>query len=368
MYHYRKAFLIVCVALTCLLSFGCSRELSVNSQSSKHWESLNLNMKLVRELRIHKNLLFACACRDGLFRLDTRAVLSGWEYLGFADTTLARDLLYGVTSVFIDSKETVFVGISTPETDGIGLFRSIDYGLTWIPSDSGIRPPDSSTVFPISTQVQAIEGISSPQQVMMLGMEASIYKSTDGGLFWKIVNGRSDAGGLGIHTIEFNTAKPNEVWAGGESGRFAPLLFFSDDFGNNWNDINLFPHIAAHGFSSDNAVYDIVSNPDNENIVYLGMKGLVLKSVDKGKSWSCVLCNENDNFMHWRLSLNPFNPNELLVTGKRIFHTYDGGGTWHTLGLVKDSKAYYALEVDWVNRILYASTSSPNYSVYRRCF
>ncbi|MCH8068601.1 MAG: hypothetical protein IID16_04930 [Candidatus Marinimicrobia bacterium] len=344
-----------------LLFSGCEDDTAVTWDVGE-WEFLGLEGKLVPELVLSDSFLYACAGKDGLFRLNLTGQVE-WEYLGFADSTVFRELPYGVTSVYIDElSNVIFVGIATSSPNGIGLFRSEDGGLNWIPSDSGINTEQ----YPWSTDVQSLNSYSSPHKVILVGLTATIYRSLDGGLSWNLAWGNRDAGSLGINAIRFNIAEPNYIWAGGETGRFSAHALKSADNGETWDNLYPLPPLGPYG--RDNALYDIAIDPLNVGTVYLSMLGLVIKTTDNGESWKKVLGWEYGIFRNWRIDINPNDPEELIVTGSRLYRTKDGGQSWEIIIPPEGRSELYALAINWVNRILYVSTSSPGNGIYKLKF
>lgn len=66
-----------------MLFIGC--EDSSTDTLDGHWEFLGLEEKLVLDLVLSNNHLYACAGKDGLFRLDVEEAEAEWQYLGFAE-------------------------------------------------------------------------------------------------------------------------------------------------------------------------------------------------------------------------------------------------------------------------------------------
>jgi hypothetical protein len=344
-----------------LLITNCQDNDSIDNDLHK-WQSLGFEGKLVPELVLSDNYLYACAGKDGLFRIKLNGLIK-WEYLGFADSTLFRELPYGVTSLFIEgSTKTIFLGIGSHKTSGTGLFRSEDNGETWMSSDSGI----STEQYPRSTDISSINGSSSKEDRILVGLTTTVYLSIDGGLSWNLVWGNRDAGGLGINAIRFNSAAPNNIWAGGETGRFAPIALRSTNSGETWELIYPLPPLGPYGV--DNAVYDIAVDPAINGTIYLGMLGLIMKTTDAGKTWHRVLGWEDTIHRNWRLAINPNNSQELLATGSRLYRTTDGGQSWQKILPPDERIALYALAVDWGKRVLYASASSPGNGIYKLTF
>jgi hypothetical protein len=341
-----------------LVQIACKR--NTTELTSNNWEFMGLDGKLVSELKLIDHYLYACAGRDGLLRLNLQSNNYHWEYLGFSDSTLYGKLDYGVVDLYHNpDNDNIFLGISTHrDTSEIGIFRSKDLGLTWVPSDSGIR----TVKYQKSTQVASINGSSLHMNIMLVGMAATIFKSSDGGLSWNHVWGNRDAGGLGVNAIKFNITKPAEVWAGGETSRFAPFLLHSNNSGDNWEMIDNLPSIGP--FAQDNSVYDIAVDPINEGTIFLAMQGIILKTVDNGSTWEQV-ANGNG---FYRIQINTLHSQELFVSGDNLYHTIDGANSWDKIPVPNENSNIYSLSINWERKIVYTSTIFPNKGVYKLNF
>jgi photosystem II stability/assembly factor-like uncharacterized protein len=284
-----------------------------------------------------------------------------WGYLGFADSKLIRQIDYGVVDLYCDpaNLETL-VGISTHrDTSEIGIFRSHDWGETWVPSDNGIR----TEKYPKSSQVASLSGFPPPTNILLVGMSATIFKSSDGGRSWTHVWGNRDASGLGVNAIKFNARKSIEVWAGGETGRFAPFLLRSSNAGDSWYSLHPLPPLGP--FGQDNAVFDIAVDPINDGTVYLAMIGIILKTTDNAVTWQQV-ASATGGF--YRIELNPEDSQELFATGGYLYHTTDGASSWSKILPPEDSNYIHALAIDWKKKTVYVSASSPSNGIYKLLF
>ena len=344
-----------------LLQLSCNNN-SIVPEIGK-WELLGLEGKLVNDLKLIDNYLYACAGKDGLFRLNLNGSSKDWEYVGFADPELYRQLDYGVTSlVKIPSTNELLVGIATHrDSSETGIFRSYDNGFSWVPSDSGIRTDQNHK----SSQISSLYINPFSSNIIYAGLNSTIYKSIDAGKSWKLVLGNPYTGGLGINIIRIPLFNALKVWAGGESGRFAPLLFHSNNDGELWDGPLIFPENFGP-FYVDNAVYDIAIDPADENTLYFGMLGVIGKTTDKGETFQRILGWDDGIYRYWRLGMNPNNPHEIFATGFYLYRTLDGGETWQKI----EPPFYeiYALAVNWQKRIIYISVSSPENGIYRMRF
>jgi len=183
-----------------------------------------------------------------------------------------------------------------------------------------------------------------------------IYAGTAGGGVWKSTNGGVTFSpifddyvqSIGVVTIDPN--KPdNVIWVGtGEtwtrnSVSVGDGLFKSVDGGQNWDKI---------GFENSDRIAGIEINPDNSDVVYVGVLGAlwgdsdergVYKTTDGGKTWDKILFVDNKTGCS-ELIMDPNNPNTLYAafweyrrTGwsfnsggynSALYKTTDSGKTW----------------------------------------
>jgi photosystem II stability/assembly factor-like uncharacterized protein len=356
----KNAFLII-ISIIIITQLSCSD--NTTEPEKGEWSGLGLEGKLVNDLKLIDSYLYACAGKDGLYRLDLNQSDSGWTYLGFSDSGLLRQLYYGVTSIVkIPSTNRLIVGLATHrDTSEVGVFRSTDEGSTWIASDVGI----GTDYYPKSTEISCLYVNTFVQNTIYAGLYSTIYKSLDGGNSWYLVQGIHGVGGLGRNAIRIAHNNPSTIWAGGETSRFAPYLLNSTDGGESWSDYIKFP--ANFGpYTDDNAVYDIAIDPSNDNILYFGMLGVIGKTTDKGKTFERILGWEDGIYKHWRLSINPDKPLELFATGAYLYKTNDGGKSWSKITPPMDE--IYALEMNWQDKVLYVSVSDPENGIYKYNF
>ncbi len=351
--------LIYLVIISIVIS-SCGNEIPEPGE----WQDLGFEDKLVGKLHIIDNELYACAGRDGLFRKSLKKYNAKWKYLGLADTTENRTIEIGLTDVVKINDELLVSYLESYKQEKCGVYRSVDDGENWTPSDSGMFIING---FITTSQVIRLKQHPAIPEIIFAGTSMSvIYKSEDGGKSWSKVYGELGTGALN-YAIEFTPDNYDNIWVGCESGYFYPYLINSENMGNTWSDMIGFPqNIGPYSF--DNAVYDIQISPQNDSIMYFGMLGLIAKSIDKGQTFRRVLGWEDGIYMNWRIEINPEDPTELFSTGCYLYHSIDSGETWDKITPPDDRDALYALEVDWGKRILYVSTSSPGNGIYNYSF
>jgi len=322
------------------------------------WAPLGLDGKLVNQLVLHEDTLYACAGNEGLYRLDLNAPTNHWEYLGFADSTVPRQLESGVKDVLVFDN---FMLLAYAAFHQVGLYRSLDRGQTWNRSDSGMVTPYLQYPVP----VRRLTVNPNNENIILAGCSNDyVFKSIDSGKNWVKVFG--GGGGAPKAAITYNEKYSDEIWAGGETGRFDAFLIHSTDGGENWDLVVPLPPLGPYG--RENAVYDIIVDPIDDNVIYLGMLGLIMKTRDNGQTGEKILGWEDGIYRNWRLAINPDNPKEILATGSRLYRTTNKGTNWQKILPPDNRIALYALAVDWNKRVLYVSTSSPENGIYQLRF
>ncbi len=120
------------------------------------------------------------------------------------------------------------------------------------------------------------------------------------------------------------------IYAGTDDG----LLQVTEDGGQTWRRIEVgsLPGVPATAF-----VNDIKADLFDANTVYVALdnhkfgdfKPYLLKSTDRGRTWSSIAGDLPDRTLVWRLVQDHVKP-ELLFVGTEfgVFFTIDGGGKW----------------------------------------
>jgi len=351
-----KRYLTLIIASVLPLHFSC-KDTGVGPTTG-NWKLLGLEGKVVSQLKLIDNHLYACAGRDGLFRVNITSINKYWEYLGLADAALES----GVTDVVSLNGHLLVSYVAGDQSQKRGVYRSSDAGVTWLASDSGMI---TTTEYPTTSQVIRLrQSPTNPSHVLAGTTVDLIYLSTDSGIIWRKIFGTLGASAIN-YSICFSNASASEIWVGGETGFFAPYLLHSSDGGESWSDIWFPPDF---GLGPDNAVYDIAIDPTNDSVLYFGMLGMIGKTTNKGETFQRILGWEDGIYPHWRLAINPSNPQELLATGFFLYRTTDGGKSWQRITPPDNRNGLYALAVDWQQRVLFVSASSPGNGIYKLRF
>ena len=266
-------------------------------------------------------------------------------------------------AVSTTNPDIALAGLAPDGSVGGTLYRSSDGGNTW----SEVSALDGTSVFDIEF---------APDGTAYLGTQDSIWKSTDGGLSWAVLNL-----GIGINDQVFDVAldpsDPSTLWAGIEDalGLQPENIIRSTDGGVTW--INRTPPLAqpisGQGIAIDpgdsNTVIAVFGGafgggevwvttdggdtwmnrsaglPDNpmQAVVYDGTRLLVgggqsfgsefvglYESTDLGVTWTPLHDDTWPVLVVYAIAVDPNNSQTILVAtdGSGVNRTTDGGATW----------------------------------------
>jgi len=219
----------------------------------------------------------------------------------------------GVASVAVSpdfaSDNTVLIGVQYN-----GVFKSTDGGSNWLSTNTGIN----LTKIPVVAVSPDYPSDSTVFAGSVLGY--GLFKTDTGGASWgSIDNGLADTH---VYSIAFSPAYATDqtVYAGTNSG-----LFKSTDGGADWTLINSNKITRVHSISL---------SPDYpaDNTIYIGTANNgVIKSTDGGATWS-YKNNGLTGGTVYSIAVSPdYSSDHTLFAGtfnNGIFKTSDGGENW----------------------------------------
>jgi photosystem II stability/assembly factor-like uncharacterized protein len=264
-----------------------------------------------------------------------------WKNIGLKDTR-------HIGAVIIDPKNPniVFVaalGHAYGPSEERGIFRTGDGGATWqkvLYKDSrtgGIDvvfdPRNSNTLFASLWEVYR-----TPWSLNSGGPGSGLYKSSDGGSTWTLLEGHGlPTGIMGRIGVSVSGADSNRVYALVESKEGG--LFRSDDGGESWKRVN------EDGRLRQRAWYftHIFADPKSADTVYALNTGM-FRSTDGGKTFNLLPAPHGDHHGLW---LDPDNPQHMINGndgGATI--SIDGGATWSTQYNQPTAQFYHVITDD----------------------
>jgi photosystem II stability/assembly factor-like uncharacterized protein len=249
----------------------------------------------------------------------------GWIYTSTdsgANWT-AREEVRDWTSVASSADGAKLVAVAY----GDRIYTSTNCGVTWTPRDSDRSWKSVAS----SADGSKLVAVASPGQ---------IYTSTDSGVQWSqkyIPESVSD--------LDFDPTDPNLCIASGWNG----LALYSTDGGQSWDsatgitpevvDVGVDRIEVAYSRSSPSYVYAHVVkkrqqyNSENRRSVY--DYGEVYRSIDGGHTYERRSNTETiggNGFFHNTLWVDPTKPDVVVVGGKELFRSLNGGETFEYIG------------------------------------
>lgn len=181
------------------------------------------------------------------------------------------------------------------------VFRSDDRGDTWQVISDDLTAQIDRNSWPVMDKFWSID---------------AVQKDVSTSLYGEIV------------ALDESPLKEDLLYAGTDDG----LIQVTEDAGKNWTKIASFPGIPENTYVSD-----LLASKFNENVVYASFdnilrddfKPYLLKSTDKGKSWTSIAGNLPENHTVHSIQEDFKDPN-LLFAGTEFgcFFTVDGGANW----------------------------------------
>lgn len=210
-----------------------------------------------------------------------------WTQIGLENTS--------ISSIVINWSGEIFAGIYGGWIYE-GVYRSTDYGSTWIAVNNGLTNTDISAL-----------AINYNDGLLASTYGGGVFRSTDDGDNWIAINN-----GLTSMNIYFI-----DIDAGGNFFvETTTGLFRSTDNGISWTNIN-----------SDFTYYFVNSLDFNYGVIFAGTNGGVFRSTDNGDTWAPS--NYGLTNIHIRsLVFNTSNDIFAGVNSLGVFRSTDNGDNW----------------------------------------
>jgi photosystem II stability/assembly factor-like uncharacterized protein len=285
-----------------------------------------------------------------------------WQHIGLTDTR-------HIGAIIIDphNPDIVFVaalGHAFGPNEERGIFRTDDGGRTWKrvlfrDRDTGgidvvFDPRNSHTLFASLWQMRR-----QPWAFSSGGPGSGLYRSTDGGLTWKQIEGHGlPSGPLGRIGVAVSGADSSRVYATIEAQEGG--IFRSDDAGEHWSRIN-----SDHRFQQRAWYYShIFADPVAVDTVYVLNTG-AFRSTNGGKDFELLPAPHGDHHALW---IDPRDPRRLINGndgGASI--SVDGGKSW-TQQENQPTAQFYHVAVDnhWPYRVYGAQQDNTTIAIASR--
>jgi photosystem II stability/assembly factor-like uncharacterized protein len=172
-----------------------------------------------------------------------------------------------VVAIAIDpeSPEIVYAGTSG------GMYRSTDRGARWTIINQGLIKGEVGTAMALG--VNAISIDPDDTRRVVIGTGKGLFTSADRGDRWEPRAVGSDVSFL--TALQRDPADHARMYAGGDRG-----LYISADRGDTWTAVSAEPRPGI--------VRSLAVDPSSPGVVYAGTQRGLLKSTDSGATWSQV--------------------------------------------------------------------------------
>ncbi|HUB82190.1 MAG TPA: hypothetical protein VMB03_25510 [Bryobacteraceae bacterium] len=280
---------------------------------------------------------------DGMYRSNDGG--KTWTHIGLRDSR-------HIPRVLVDPRNPDVVLVAAlghafgPNVER-GVFRTADGGRTWTKvlyvddqtgaTDLAYAPSNPAIVFAAMYQV-----VRQPWTFTSGGVGSGLYRSKDGGVTWKKLEGSGlPSGILGKIGVSVSGADPDRVYALIEAANGG--LFRSDDGGDNWARVNPDERYRQRAWYFSH----VFADPRNPDTVYVLNTGM-FRSTDAGKTFTLLAAPHGDHHGLW---IDPTNPQRMINGddgGATI--SIDGGKSW-TPQLNQPTAQFYHVAAD--NRFPY---------------
>jgi len=324
--------------------------LFVSKDAGAHWELSMVNNPLDLAFDAQDGNVIYCGSDTWLYR--TMDGGDTWEAL-----PQIPDGCYLVfPAAHPSSAGVVYVGIgSCPDIPflpgGGGVFRSDDYGMTWITKTTGMTDTDVHSI--------AIHP-NDPDKMLAGTWAGNVYASLDGGENWSL-SAHLDGSVMGVY---FNPYQPLEAWAASiDIFPHATYLIKSTNL-TDWTEVIIEPGAVAYwpggwdidflpdtiwvsgsgAYTSTNGGASwtevpglhrganvVAVTPENSQEIYVGNYLGVEKSEDGGQAWQQI--NEGlAGIVPMMLAVSRTEPDIVCVkTGQDTYRSFNGGHAWQAL-------------------------------------
>jgi photosystem II stability/assembly factor-like uncharacterized protein len=230
-----------------------------------------------------------------------------------------------------------------------GVFRTADGGKTWQKVlykdentgaiDVVFDPKNSSIVYASLWQVRR-----QPWTFNSGGPGSGLYKSVDGGLTWKQLQGNGLPDGiLGRIGIAVSGADSNRVYALIEAKEGG--LYRTNDAGNTWSRVNDDERYRQRAWYFSH----VFADPKSVDTVYVLNTG-AFRSNDGGKTFDLLPAPHGDHHGLW---IDPTNPQRIMNSNDGgVTISIDGGKTWTEQNNQPTAQFYHvAVDNHWPYRV-----------------
>jgi photosystem II stability/assembly factor-like uncharacterized protein len=267
----------------------------------------------------------------------------------------------GVSSIIVDHLDPNIIYIGTGDRDhgdapGAGVWKSIDGGLTFQPSNAGMT---TSTVGKMV--IHPIDNMK-----LIAATNNGLFRTVNGGVSWTNVSSGN------YKDVVLKPDDPNIVYAT-RSGNF----YRSDNNGQSFTQITNGLPTSSRGAiavspANPSVVYFIITNDDSFKGLYRstdsGLSFSVRSTTPNIMSWGCTGGSGGQAWYDLDIACDPLNADIIYAGGVNCFKSVNGGQTWvinshwwGDCGVPSVHADLHVLEYNPINNRLYAGNDGGVY-------
>ncbi len=281
-----------------------------SAHSFSQWSKQGLHDLLVHQMQERNDTIYACTS-DGIYVRHFLKQDDPWEAVGLQG--------YDVTDVFFSDDGRILANVRT---------RLPWYTSVYIKEDNTFELlAEHETIYSGDHHFRMLTTSVTLDTIFDLSASKKTY---DGGKSW---HGMFETWNM-FRFIKTDSEHPNKVWVGGEATALTPILYFSTDYGENFETLPL------HGnfFGGDNCTHWIIRN---DTTWYVPGEGVIGRSDDGGYTWETLLDVWDGGEMSlyfYDIAFSPADSKILYATGDsyepvaqerlNIVYSTDEGKNW----------------------------------------
>lgn len=292
-----------------------------------------------------------------------------WTNIGLTDTRITSRILVDPTDS--DKLYVGTMGIPFEPTTDKGLYRSLDGGVTWeqslfVTDTAGIIDIVINPENPDILYASSWNRLRNNQQSIVHGLDAKVWKTTDGGETWNALTGGLPQGDLGRIGLTMSAQNPDKLYAlyvGPDSQLQG--IYNTEDGGETWEEINTAGSFEFYENQEDLKDFSLAGfgwyfakiriDPNDDNHIFFG--GVELwegNKIDNEFVWQQGTPVWFTYEVHADKHDLVYAPNGdiLLATDGGLYRKENGSDTWTDIENIPTSQFY---------RVAYNPHSPDNY-------
>ena len=240
-----------------------------------------------------------------------------------------------------------------------GVYRSVDYGVTWLAKNSGLPSAPLGGI-----EVQAFAMAEGPPLLLFAGMggigstdaalSAGLYVSDDGGVTW--IGRAQDMAGREVVAIAVLADSSAGLSTVGEPA--APVVYAATRDGIYYSSADYGSWAQLDWRGGEIPILSVAVGPGDPKVLYVGTKDYGLyASSDGGLSWTELNQGLGSRDVY-AIAISGTEPNRVyLGTESGVYRSMDAGSTWIRAGGAVEGHQINAIAVHpWDASFVYAAT------------